>query len=114
MKAAHLQQASTFEETLLGSNVVPFANDGEHHYYVMEIKPESQVLVLFDKEIITSFSDTNYDITQIQNSFLLIVLMAKIQLDDNFEKTDDSYKDGLEFFVGLKSGSNLIREIAFF
>ncbi|KAA6384901.1 MAG: hypothetical protein EZS28_019570 [Streblomastix strix] len=110
MKATHLQQAGTIEETLLGNAVVPFTNDGEHHYSIKEIKPESQMPALFDKEIIISLSDTDHDITQIQNSFLSVVLTANIQLDDKFEKIDESNKDGLVLFVGLKSGSNLIRE----
>ncbi|KAA6382374.1 MAG: hypothetical protein EZS28_022100 [Streblomastix strix] len=110
MKATHQQQAGTIEETLLGNAVVPFTNDGEHHYSIKEIKPESQMPALFDKEIIISLSDTDHDITQIQNLFLSVVLTANIQLDDKFEKIDESYKDGLVLFVGLKSGSNLIRE----
>ncbi|KAA6364383.1 MAG: hypothetical protein EZS28_040090, partial [Streblomastix strix] len=110
MKATHLQQAGTIEETLLGNAVVPFTNDGEHHYSIKEIKPESQMPALFDKEIIISLSDTDHDITQIQNSFLSVVLTANIQFDDKFDKIDESYKDGLVLFVGLKSGSNLIRE----
>ncbi|KAA6399236.1 MAG: hypothetical protein EZS28_005237 [Streblomastix strix] len=110
MKATHLQQAGTIEETLLGTAVVPFTIDGELHYSIKEIKPESQMPALFDKEIIISLSDTDHDITQIQNSFLSVVLTANIQLDDKFDKIDESYKDGLVLFVGLKSGSNLIRE----
>ncbi|KAA6393049.1 MAG: hypothetical protein EZS28_011424 [Streblomastix strix] len=65
---------------------------------------------LFDKEIIISLSDTDHDITYIQYSFLSIVLTANIQLDDKFDKIDESYNDGLVLFVGLKSGSNIIRE----
>ncbi|KAA6399575.1 MAG: hypothetical protein EZS28_004897 [Streblomastix strix] len=103
MKATHLQQAGTIEETLLGNAVVPFTNDGEHHFSIKEIKPESQMPALFDNEIIISSSDTDHDIIQIQNSFLSIVLTAKIQLDDKFDKIDESYKDGLVLFVGLKS-----------
>ncbi|KAA6359585.1 MAG: hypothetical protein EZS28_044888 [Streblomastix strix] len=110
MKATHLQQAGIIEETLLGNAVVPFTNDEEHHYSIKEIKPESQMPALFDKEIIISLSDTDHDITQIQNSFLSVVLTANIQLDDKFDKIDESYKDGLVLFVGLKSGSNIIRE----
>ncbi|KAA6398787.1 MAG: hypothetical protein EZS28_005685 [Streblomastix strix] len=110
MKATHLQQAGTIEEIYLGNAVVPFTNDGEHHYSIKEIKPESQIPALFDKEIIISLSDTDRDITQIQNSFLLVVLTAKIQVDDKFNKFDEQYKDGLVLFLGLKSGSNLIRE----
>ncbi|KAA6385507.1 MAG: hypothetical protein EZS28_018965, partial [Streblomastix strix] len=103
MKATHLQQAGTIEETLLGNAVVPFTNDGEHHYSIKENKPESQMPALFDKEIIISLSDTDHDITQIQNSFLSVVLTANISLDDKFDKIDESYKDGLVLFVGLKS-----------
>ncbi|KAA6349556.1 MAG: hypothetical protein EZS28_051928 [Streblomastix strix] len=110
MKATYLQQAGTIEETLLGNAVVPFTNDGEHHYSTKDIKPESQMPALFDKEIIISLSDTDHDITQIQNLFLSVVLTSNIQLDDKFDKIDESYKDGLVLFVGLKSGSNLNRE----
>ncbi|KAA6393067.1 MAG: hypothetical protein EZS28_011407 [Streblomastix strix] len=93
----------TIEETLLGNAVVPFTNDGEHHYSIKEIKPESQMPALFYKEIIISLSDTDHDITQIQNSFLSVVLTANIQLDDKFDKIDESQKDRLVLFVGLKS-----------
>ncbi|KAA6394184.1 MAG: hypothetical protein EZS28_010290 [Streblomastix strix] len=65
---------------------------------------------LFDKEIIISLSNTDHDITQIQNSFLSVVLTANIQLDDKFDKINESYKDGFDLFVCLKSGSNTIRE----
>ncbi|KAA6394820.1 MAG: hypothetical protein EZS28_009653 [Streblomastix strix] len=109
MKATHLQQAATIEETLLGNAVVPFTNDGEHHYSIKENKTESKMLALFDKQIIISLSDTDH-ITQIQNSFLSVVLTANIQLDKKFEKIDESYKDVLILFVGLKTGSNLITE----
>ncbi|KAA6404075.1 MAG: hypothetical protein EZS28_000406 [Streblomastix strix] len=110
MKAIYLRQAWTIEETLLVNTVVPFTNDGEHHYSIKEIKPESKIPALFDKEIIINLSDTDCDIIQIQNSFLSVVLTANIQLVYKFEKIDESYKDGLVPFVGLKSGSTLIRE----
>ncbi|KAA6388439.1 MAG: hypothetical protein EZS28_016035 [Streblomastix strix] len=110
MKAIHLQQAGTIEETVLGNAVVPFTNDGEYHYSIKEIKLQSQIPALFVKEIIISLSDTDQDITQIQNSFLSVVLTANIQFDDKFDKIDESYKDGLVLFVGLKSGLNLIHE----
>ncbi|KAA6367589.1 MAG: hypothetical protein EZS28_036884 [Streblomastix strix] len=110
MKATHLQQAGTIEEALLGNAVVPFTNDGEYHYSIKEIKPESKMPALFDKKIIVSLSDTDYDIIQIQNSFLSVVLTANILLDDKFDKIDESYKDRLLLFVGLKSGSNFNRE----
>ncbi|KAA6363200.1 MAG: hypothetical protein EZS28_041273, partial [Streblomastix strix] len=54
--------------------------------------------------------DSDHDITQIQNSFLLIVITANLLFDNKFEGFDDSYKDGVILFVGLKSGSNIIRE----
>ncbi|KAA6387497.1 MAG: hypothetical protein EZS28_016975 [Streblomastix strix] len=65
---------------------------------------------LFDKEILISFSDTDHDVTQIQNSFLSIVLTANVQFDNKFEGYEESNQDGLVLFVGLKSGSNLIRK----
>ncbi|KAA6385882.1 MAG: hypothetical protein EZS28_018592 [Streblomastix strix] len=67
MKATHLQQAGTIEETLLSNAVVPFTNDGEHLFSIKEIKPEYQMPALFDKEIIISLSDTDHDITQVVN-----------------------------------------------
>ncbi|KAA6394714.1 MAG: hypothetical protein EZS28_009757 [Streblomastix strix] len=84
MKAIHLQQARTIEETLLDNALVPFTNDGEHHQAIKEIKPESQMPAIFEKEII-------------------IMLTASIQFDDKFDKIDESYKEGLVLFVGLQS-----------
>ncbi|KAA6397366.1 MAG: hypothetical protein EZS28_007111 [Streblomastix strix] len=109
-KAIQVQGLNTIESQLESNAVAPFKNDGEHHYSIKEIKPESQMPALFDKEIIISLSDSDHDVTQIQNSFLSIVLTANLQFDNKFEQFDDSYKDGVVLFVGLKSGSNIIRE----
>ncbi|KAA6395800.1 MAG: hypothetical protein EZS28_008672 [Streblomastix strix] len=103
MKTTHLQHAGTIEEILLGIAVISFTNDREDHNSIKEIKPESQMPALFDKEIIISLSDSDYDITQIQNSFLSVVLTANIQFDDKFDKIDESYKGGLDLLVDLKS-----------
>ncbi|KAA6359839.1 MAG: hypothetical protein EZS28_044635 [Streblomastix strix] len=65
---------------------------------------------LFDKEILISLSDTDHDITQIQNSFLSIVLTANVQFDNRFDGFEESYKDGTVLFIGLKSTSQVIRE----
>ncbi|KAA6400659.1 MAG: hypothetical protein EZS28_003813 [Streblomastix strix] len=110
MKTTHLQQAGPIEEIMQGNAVVPFANDEEYHYSIKEIIPESQMPALIEKENIISLSDTDHDITQIQNSYMSVVLTANIQFDEKFDKIDESYKDELVLFVGLKSGSNLIRE----
>ncbi|KAA6404294.1 MAG: hypothetical protein EZS28_000180 [Streblomastix strix] len=109
-KAIQVQGLNTIESQLESNAVTPFKNDGEHHYSIKEIKPESQMPALFDKEIIISLSDSDHDVTQIQNSFLSIVLTANLQFDNKFDQFDDAYKDGVVLFVGLKSGSNIIRE----
>ncbi|KAA6374934.1 MAG: hypothetical protein EZS28_029540 [Streblomastix strix] len=106
----HLQQLGTIEATLKSNTVDAFRNDGEHHYSIKEIKPESQMPALFDKEILISLSDTNHDVTQIQNSFLSIVLTANIQFDNKFERFEEAYKDGTVLFIRLKSASQVIRE----
>ncbi|KAA6320756.1 MAG: hypothetical protein EZS28_054642, partial [Streblomastix strix] len=74
-KAIQVQSLNTIEGVLESNAVSPFRNDGEHHYSIKEIKQESQMPALFDKEI-----------------------------------TINAYKDGVILFVGLKSGSNIIRE----
>ncbi|KAA6384271.1 MAG: hypothetical protein EZS28_020200 [Streblomastix strix] len=51
-KAIQVQGLNTIESQLEQNAVVPFNNDVEHHYSVKEIKPESQMPALFDKEII--------------------------------------------------------------
>ncbi|KAA6384069.1 MAG: hypothetical protein EZS28_020401 [Streblomastix strix] len=109
-KAIQVQGLNTIESQLESNAVAPFKNDGEHHYSIKEIKPESHIPALFDKEIIISLSDSNHNVTQIQNSFLSIVLTTNLQFDNKFEQFEDSYKDGVVLFVGLKSGSNIIRE----
>ncbi|KAA6398152.1 MAG: hypothetical protein EZS28_006325 [Streblomastix strix] len=87
-KTIQVQGLNTIESQLELNAVVTFNNDGEHDYFSKEIKPESQMPALFDKEII----------------------ITNLQFDKKFEQFDGSYKDGVVFFVGLKSGSNIIRE----
>ncbi|KAA6402987.1 MAG: hypothetical protein EZS28_001492 [Streblomastix strix] len=106
----HLQQLGTIEATLKSNSVDAFRNDGEHHYSIKEIKPESQMPALFDKEILISLSDTDHDVTQIQNSFRSIVFTANVQFDNKFEGFEEAYKDGTVLFIGLKSASQVIRE----
>ncbi|KAA6370443.1 MAG: hypothetical protein EZS28_034031 [Streblomastix strix] len=106
----HLQQLGTVEATLKSNSVDAFRNDGEHHYSIKEIKPESQMPALFDKEILISLSDSDHDVTQIQNSFLSIVLTANVQFDNKFDGYEEAYKDGTVLFIGLKSTSQVIRE----
>ncbi|KAA6363701.1 MAG: hypothetical protein EZS28_040771, partial [Streblomastix strix] len=106
----HLQQLETIEATLKSNSVDAFRNDGEHHCSIKEIKPESQMPVPFDKEILISLSDSDHDVTQIQNSFLSIVLTANVQFDNKFDGYEEAYKDGTVLFIGLKSASQVIRE----
>ncbi|KAA6401240.1 MAG: hypothetical protein EZS28_003222 [Streblomastix strix] len=113
-KAIQVQASKPIEAQLESIAVIPFKNDSEHHYSIKEIKPESQMPVLFDKDIIICLSDSDHEVTQIQNSFLSIVLTANLQFENKFDQFDDSYKDGVILFVGLKSGSNIIREYTIF
>ncbi|KAA6390667.1 MAG: hypothetical protein EZS28_013809 [Streblomastix strix] len=106
----HLQQLVTIEATLKSNSVYAFRNDGEHHYSIIEIKSESQMPALFDKEILISLSVIDHDVTQIQNSFISIVLTANVQFDNKFDGYEEAYKDGTVLFIGLKSASQVIRE----
>ncbi|KAA6370085.1 MAG: hypothetical protein EZS28_034388 [Streblomastix strix] len=106
----HLQQLGTIEATLKSNSIDAFRNDGEYHYSIKEIKPESQMSALFDKEILISLSDSDHDVTQIQNSFLSIVLSANVLFDNKFDGFEEAYKDGTVLFIGLKSASEIIRE----
>ncbi|KAA6390776.1 MAG: hypothetical protein EZS28_013699 [Streblomastix strix] len=65
---------------------------------------------IFDMEILISLSDSDRDVTQIQNSFLSIVLIANDQFDNKFDGYEEAYKDGTVLFIGLKSASQVIRE----
>ncbi|KAA6393655.1 MAG: hypothetical protein EZS28_010817 [Streblomastix strix] len=92
------------------SLIVPFKSEGEYHYLIKEIKPKSQMLAMLSKETIISLSDSDHDETQIQNSFISIVLTANLQFGNKFDQFNDAYKDDVVLFVGLKSESNIIRE----
>ncbi|KAA6391143.1 MAG: hypothetical protein EZS28_013326, partial [Streblomastix strix] len=85
-------------------------NDGQHHFSVKEIKPESQMPSLFDKEVIISLSDSDHDVTQIQNSFITLEFTMNLLFDNKFDQFDESYKEGTFLFVGLKNSAELIRE----
>ncbi|KAA6402484.1 MAG: hypothetical protein EZS28_001997 [Streblomastix strix] len=102
--------SKTIKATLQSNSVDAFRNDGELHYSIKEINPESQMPALFDKEILISLSDSDHDVTQIQNSFLSIVLTANVQFDSKFEGFEESNKDGTVLFIGFKLASQVIRE----
>ncbi|KAA6392220.1 MAG: hypothetical protein EZS28_012251 [Streblomastix strix] len=65
---------------------------------------------LFDKKILISLSDTDHDVSQIQNSFLSIVRTANVQFENIFDGYEEAYKDGNVLFIGLKSASQVIKE----
>ncbi|KAA6358648.1 MAG: hypothetical protein EZS28_045825 [Streblomastix strix] len=82
----HLQYLETIEATLKSNSVDAFRNDGEHHYSIKEIKSESLIRALFDKEI-------------------LVILTAIVQFDNKFDGYEEAYKDGTVMFIELKSSS---------
>ncbi|KAA6389568.1 MAG: hypothetical protein EZS28_014904 [Streblomastix strix] len=59
---------------------------------------------------VDNLSDSDHDVTQIQNSFLSIVLTANVQFDKKFEGFEEYYKGGTILFIGQKSASQVIRE----
>ncbi|KAA6390837.1 MAG: hypothetical protein EZS28_013645, partial [Streblomastix strix] len=81
------EKLQTIENLLKIFAIQPFLNDGEHHFSIEEIKPESQMPSLFDKEVIISLSDSDHDVTQIE-----------------------SYRAGTFIFVGLKNSAELIKQ----
>ncbi|KAA6363202.1 MAG: hypothetical protein EZS28_041271, partial [Streblomastix strix] len=104
------QNLETIENLLKTFAIQPFQNDGQHHFSLKEIKPESQMPSLFDKEVIISLTDPDHDVTQIQNSFITLEFTMNLLFDNKFEQFSESYRAGTFIFVGLKSSAQLIRE----
>ncbi|KAA6358738.1 MAG: hypothetical protein EZS28_045734, partial [Streblomastix strix] len=52
----------TIENLLKTFAIQPFQNDGQHHFSIKEIKPESQMPSLFDKEVIIRLTDPDHDL----------------------------------------------------
>ncbi|KAA6310496.1 MAG: hypothetical protein EZS28_056303, partial [Streblomastix strix] len=104
------QNLETIENLLKTFAIQPFQNDGQHHFSIKEIKPESQMPSLFDKEVIISLTDPDHDVTQIQNSFITLEFTMNLLFDNKFEQFSESYRAGTFIFVGLKSSAQLIRE----
>ncbi|KAA6404428.1 MAG: hypothetical protein EZS28_000049 [Streblomastix strix] len=100
----------TIENMLKTFAIQPFQNDGQHHFSIKEIKPESQMPSLFDKEVIISLTDPDHDVTQIQNSFITLDFTMNLLFDNKFDQFSEFYKAGTFIFVGLKSSAQLIRE----
>ncbi|KAA6376672.1 MAG: hypothetical protein EZS28_027805 [Streblomastix strix] len=100
----------TIENLLNIFTIQPFQNDEEHHFSIKEIKPESQMPSLFDKEIIISLSDSDHDVTQMQNSLITLEFKVNLLFDNKFDKFDDAYKEGTFIFVDLKNSSELIKQ----
>ncbi|KAA6391058.1 MAG: hypothetical protein EZS28_013415 [Streblomastix strix] len=72
--------------------------------------PSAYLIVADTDNAARSLSDTDHDVTQIQISFLSIILTANVQFDNKFEGFEEFYKDGTVLFIGLKSASQVIRE----
>ncbi|KAA6390511.1 MAG: hypothetical protein EZS28_013963 [Streblomastix strix] len=110
----HIQKSQenlqTIEKLLKTFAIQPFQNDGEHHFSIKEIKPESQMPSLFDKEVIISLSDSDHDVSQMKNSFITLEFKMNLLFENKLDKFDDAYKEGTFIFVGLKNSAELIRE----
>ncbi|KAA6352816.1 MAG: hypothetical protein EZS28_051657, partial [Streblomastix strix] len=65
---------------------------------------------LFDKKVIISLSDSDHDVTQMQNSFITLEFKMNLLFDNKFEKFDDPYKEGPFILVGLKNSAELIKQ----
>ncbi|KAA6384982.1 MAG: hypothetical protein EZS28_019494 [Streblomastix strix] len=87
------ENLQTIENLLKTFAIQPFQNDGVHHFSIKEIKPESQMPSLFDKEVIISLSDSDHDVTQMQNLFLTLEFKMNLLFDNKFDKFDDTYKE---------------------
>ncbi|KAA6359934.1 MAG: hypothetical protein EZS28_044539, partial [Streblomastix strix] len=85
-------------------------NVGLHHFSIKEIKPKSQMPSLFDKEVIISLSDSDHDVTQMQNSFIALEFKMNLLFDNKFDKFDDAYKEGTFIFDGLKNSAEFIKQ----
>ncbi|KAA6391088.1 MAG: hypothetical protein EZS28_013384 [Streblomastix strix] len=86
----NLQIIENFLKTF---TIQPFQNDGEHYFSIKEIKPESQMPSLFAKEVIISLSDSDHDVTQMQNLFITLEFQMNLLFDNEFDKFDDAYKE---------------------
>ncbi|KAA6398616.1 MAG: hypothetical protein EZS28_005861 [Streblomastix strix] len=104
------ENLQTIENLLKTFAIQPFQNDGEHHFSIKEIKSESQMPSLFDKEVIISLSDSDHDVTQMQNSFITLEFKMNLLFDNKFDQFTESYKAGTFIFIGLKNSAELIRE----
>ncbi|KAA6394967.1 MAG: hypothetical protein EZS28_009507 [Streblomastix strix] len=100
----------TIENLLKIFAIQPFQNIGEHYFSIKEIKPESQMPSLIDKEVIICLIDSDHDVTQIQNSFITLEFKMNLLFDNKFDKFDDAYKEGTFIFVGLKNSAELIKQ----
>ncbi|KAA6362564.1 MAG: hypothetical protein EZS28_041910, partial [Streblomastix strix] len=104
------ENLQTIENLLKTLIIQPFQNDEEHYFSIKEIKPESQMSSLFDKEVIISLSDSDHDVTQMQNSFITFEFKMNLFFNNNFDQFDDAYKEGTFIFVGLKNSEELIKQ----
>ncbi|KAA6403824.1 MAG: hypothetical protein EZS28_000642 [Streblomastix strix] len=104
------ENLQTNENLLRSFAIHPLLNAGQYLFSVKEIYPESQLPALFDKEAVINLSDSDHDVTQIQNSFFTIKFKMKLMYENKFDKFDDAYKAGTLIFVGLKNSAELVRE----
>jgi hypothetical protein len=118
LPAALGQRPSGNVEAYLTSMSQMFAlNDGQNFYDVKQVEPTSQMPSIGNNEIEIYLTDSDYHVSQITHGFLTLDVKAVINSTFNISQKSISNlvnNNLIHYFVGLKSGSNFIRDYTLF
>ena len=114
------QRTGSISSVLEQNIIKDVTNDGAHYTNWKEIEPESQMPSGFNQEIIIRLTDANFDITQMNETFISLNIKATLNFsqipftaiaDTNHNaKLAEDIQRGFFIFVGLKNGSDVIRD----
>ena len=105
-------KAGNIEQFLKSHNNFVSLNDGVNYYDIKQIEPESQMPAIGNKEIEIVLTDNDFDVTQINDSYLTLDVIGKVNCTFPFKKSVSEVVNNNLIMLGLvlKSGANFIKD----
>jgi hypothetical protein len=72
------EKIGTIKDIVLAQTIDGVLNDGDNYYSNIEKKPETNIPSAYNQYITIDFTDKNFDITQIDQSFITMTVRAHI------------------------------------
>jgi hypothetical protein len=109
------QRVGSISDVLSKNIIKDIVNDGDNFTNFKEIDPESQMPAGFNQEVIIRLTDADFDITQMNESFLSMTVHATLKFSDLIYSSiandiGPEFQKAMFLFVGLKNSSDIFQD----